>query len=157
MQSKLDIYDSDTAGTLYVKLMGEGARLLVDTVKALAEDNIKEIPQASIDEQSLKHAPKIFKHDTLIDWDKDVLSIHNLVRGLSPYPAAYTTFQGKFLKIYSSHYVVENPNSVPGTMDTDGKTYIRFAARNGWLYITELQQEGKKRMDIVSFLRGFRN
>ncbi|WP_276134877.1 methionyl-tRNA formyltransferase [Polluticoccus soli] len=156
LQKSTPIEPADNIGTLYERLMKMGGELLVETVKGLAEGTINEIPQQSVASSALKHAPKIFKETTLIDWDKPVLDIHNLVRGLSPYPVAYTMHNGKFLKIYISHAEAATHGKEPGTLDTDAKTYLRFAAKDGWLYLDELQQEGKKRMDVTSFLRGFR-
>lgn len=156
LQSKITIDPTDNVGTVYNKLMDEGGKLLVETVKGLAEGSLKEIPQADIANESLKHAPKIFKEHTVIDWNQPVEVIHNLVRGLSPYPAAYTVLHEKTFKIYTSHYEHASPTVSAGAYDTDHKSYLRFAAKDGWLYVDELQQEGKKRMDIVVFLRGFR-
>lgn len=156
LQKSTPIEPGDNIGTLYEKLMKMGGELLVETVKGLAEGTINEIPQQSVASTELKHAPKIFKETTLIDWSKSVAEIHNLVRGLSPYPAAYTMHNGKFLKIYASHAESTAHGKEPGTLDTDNKTYLRFATKDGWLYLDELQQEGKKRMDVTSFLRGFR-
>jgi len=156
LQSKIIIEPGDNVGTVYNKLMNEGGKLLVETVKGLAEGSLKEIPQADVVNESLKHAPKIFKEHTLIDWNQPVEAIHNLARGLSPHPAAYTLLQDKTFKIYTSHYEHTKPTVAIGSYDTDHKNYLRFAAKDGWLYVDELQQEGKKRMDVVSFLRGFR-
>lgn len=156
LQKKVVILPEDNIGSLYEKLMQAGAELLVETVKCLAADRLKEIQQADIPAGELKHAPKIFKEDTRIDWRKPASQIHNLIRGLSPYPAAFTILQDKTFKIYQSHIESATHNSDPGSYDTDGKTYLRFATVDGWLYADEVQQEGKKRMDIASFLRGFR-
>lgn len=156
LQSKIAIEPEDNVGTVYSKLMNEGGKLLVETVRRLAEGKLKEIPQANVAAESLMHAPKIFKEHTLIDWNQPVETIHNLVRGLSPYPAAYTMLQEKTLKIYTSHYEHGVPSIAAGNYNTNHKNYLRFAAKNGWLYVDELQQEGKKRMDVISFLRGFR-
>lgn len=156
LQKKVDIMPEDNVGSLYEKLMQAGAELLVTTVKALAAGQPEEIPQADIPVEKLKAAPKIFKEHTRIDWTKSVQDVHNLIRGLSPYPAAFTILQDKTFKIYSSHTEPATPGLSPGTYDTDGKTYLRFAAADGWVYADEVQQEGKKRMDIASFLRGFR-
>jgi len=156
MQERLPILPEDNIGTLYEKLMIAGGELLVKTINALADGTIKELPQNDIPAGDLKHAPKIFKEHTHIDWNKPVKSINDLIRGLSPIPAAYTEIGDKTAKIYRSHFTTEQPNKAPGAYDTDSKTYLRFAATDGWLYIDELQQEGKKRMDIESFLRGFR-
>jgi methionyl-tRNA formyltransferase len=156
LQKRMVIEPGDNIGSLYTKLMKAGGELLVETVKGIADGSIYELPQQDIPAGELKHAPKIFKEHTLINWGKPVKDIHNLVRGLSPYPAAYTMLQGKFLKIYASHFDVAAHGKEPGTLDTDNRTYLRFAGADGWLYVDELQQEGKKRMDVASFLRGFR-
>jgi methionyl-tRNA formyltransferase len=156
LQKSTPIEADDNIGTLYERLMKMGGELLVETVQGLAAGTIREIPQQSRPASELKHAPKIFKEDTLIDWSKPVKDIHNRVRGLSPHPAAYTMYSGKFMKIYASHCEVAAHGKEPGTLDTDNKTYLRFAANDGWLYADELQQEGKKRMEVTSFLRGFR-
>lgn len=155
-QRRIAIDVSDNIGSLYEKLMRAGGELLVETVKGIAEGSLQEMPQDTFPAANLKHAPKIFKEDTLIDWNRPARDIHNLVRGLSPHPVAYTMLHDKFLKIYTSHFIAERHDKAPGTLDTDHKTYLRFATPDGWLYADELQQEGKKRMDVASFLRGFR-
>ncbi len=156
LQEKLKIKPGDNVGVLHDKLMAAGASLLVTTIKGLAAGTLKEIPQANIAVENLKHAPKIFKETTLINWDKPVAEIDNMIRGLSPYPAAYTLLRDKSIKIFSSDYRIESHHSQPGSYDTDHATYLRFAGIDGWLYIEELQQEGKKRMEVEDFLRGFR-
>lgn len=156
MQQKVAILPEDNIGSLYQKLMEEGGKLLVATVKGLAEGTLQDIPQDAVAEAALKHAPKIFKEDTLINWTKTAKEIHDLVRGMSPIPGAYTMLQGKTFKIYKSHYESAAPGAEPGSYNTDGKSYLRFAAADGWLYADEVQAEGKKRMPISDFLRGFR-
>jgi methionyl-tRNA formyltransferase len=156
LQKEVEITPHDNIGSLYEKLMQAGAELLVETVKGLAAGTLKEIPQADIPADKLKSAPKIFKEHTRIDWNKPVQDVHNLIRGLSPYPVAFTVLQDKVFKIYTSHTEPVAHTIAPGTYDTDGKAYLRFAAADGWVYADEVQQEGKKRMDIASFLRGFR-
>jgi len=156
MQQKVVILPEDNIGTLYQKLMEEGGKLLVATVKGLAEGALQGIPQDAVAEAALKHAPKIFKEDTLISWTKTAKEIHDLVRGMSPIPGAYTMLQGKTFKIYKSHYENAATFAEPGSYNTDGKSYLRFAAADGWLYADEVQAEGKKRMPIGDFLRGFR-
>lgn len=156
LQEHVRILPEDNVGSLYEKLMQQGGELLVKTIKGLADGSIQEVPQNNIPTDELRHAPKIFKEHTHIDWNKPVQEIHNLVRGMSPVPGAYTELAGKSAKIYRSYYSTEVPDRAPGEYDTDMKSYLRFAAKDGWLYVDELQQEGKKRMDITSFLRGFR-
>lgn len=156
LQRKVAIEADDNVGLIYEKLMNEGAELLVETIKGLAADTLTEIPQDNVPVEELKHAPKIFKEDTRIDWSKSVSSIHNLIRGLSPYPAAFTELQSNVLKIYKDRYEHTEPGVAVGSYDTDGKTYLRFAASDGWVYAEDVQLQGKKRMPVVDFLRGFR-
>lgn len=156
MQDRVAILPEDNIGTLYEKLMRAGGELLVKTVKGFADGTLKELPQQEATTAELKHAPKIFKEDTRIDWTKPVVDIHNLVRGMSPVPAAFTMLGDKFLKIYGSHYEQSAHGKQPDTLDTDGKTYFRFAAADGWLYADDVQLEGKKRMGVEDFLRGWR-
>lgn len=156
LQKEVPILPEDNVGTLYEKLMHAGAELLVTTVKRLAKGDIEEIPQSHIPDSELRHAPKIFKEHTLIDWNRPAKTIHDQVRGLSPYPAAYTLLKDKTVKVFATEPLVEAHNAAPGTYDTDHSTYLRFAAGDGWIYIKELQMEGKKRMNVVEFLRGFR-
>jgi methionyl-tRNA formyltransferase len=155
LQSAVPITREDNAGSLHDKLKEEGASLLVRTVSELAEGDLKEQPQATA-ERELKHAPKLFKEHMRIDWLRPVDEVSNLIRGLSPYPAAFTNLNGKQVKIYKAH-AERGHATEPGSFDTDSKSYLRFAAADGWVYIDELQQEGKKKMDTVSFLRGFRS
>ncbi len=156
LQAKVPIGEEDNAGTIHDRLMDEGARLLVRTVKGLAEGSITEVSQQSIVSGALKHAPKIFKEDMRIDWSKGVEEIRNLVRGLSPYPAAFTSLNDKQVKAYKVHTEKATHTVNPGEFETDHKHWLRFAAADGWVYLEELQQEGKKKMDIEAFLRGFR-
>lgn len=156
LQEQVPILAEDNVGTLYAKLMQAGAGLLVTTVKGLAADELEEKPQASLPTEQLKAAPKIFKEDTLIDWSKPVEVVHNHIRGLSPYPVAYTMLGDKVFKIFESHTELANHSKELGAYETDGKTYLRFAAKDGWVYADDVQQQGKKRMPVVDFLRGFR-
>lgn len=155
LRQKVAILPEDNAGTIHDKLMVAGAELLVKTVKGLAENTIEEIPQDTIAEP-LRHAPKIFKEDMRIDWNKDAQAIINHIRGLSPYPAAFTTLEGKNIKIFTAKMENGRPNISTGNYETDHKTFLRFAAKDAWVSILDLQQEGKKRMEIKAFLSGFR-
>lgn len=154
LQEKVPILPEDTIGTLYEKLMQKGADLLLDTVAGLRDNTIQEQPQEL--DIVPRHAPKIYKEDGQINWEKPVAELHNLVRGLSPYPAAYTYIAGKQLKIFTSEYEIADTNMLPGAYETDGKKYLKFAAKDGWLYCKEVQYEGKKKMPVGDFLRGFR-
>ena len=157
LQQKVPVLPEDTAGTLHDKLMIAGAELLVTTVKGLAEGTVHELSQNDIQDADIKHAPKIYKEHTLIDWGRSVNEINNFIRGLSPYPAAYTILNNKTVKIYKAHVFEEPVELTPGRMQTDHSTYLRFAATDGWVYIDDLQLEGKKRMKVVDFLRGYRS
>ena len=155
LQESLPILPEDNAGTLHDKLMAAGAMLLVRTLEGLAAGSIEPQPQPE-ESRGLRHAPKIFKEDTRINWELMAEEAHNFIRGLSPYPAAFAIVAEKTLKIFRSSFVLQSPLPPPGTPETDGKTYLRIAARDGWVYLEELQQEGKKRMEVAAFLRGFR-
>lgn len=161
LQEPIPILPTENAGQLHDKMKLIGAALLVKTVQQLALGTLKEIPQselASSEAQSIKHAPKIFTETCLINWEQPAENIYNLIRGLSPYPGAFTYLDGKKLKIYQA--TIDNASSkniLPGTFLTDGKSELKVAALNGWLHITDLQLEGKKRMDVASFLRGHRH
>lgn len=156
LQESVPITANDNAGTVHDKLMGAGAALLVKTILGLSDGSIEERPQTSAT-SPLKHAPKIFKEDMRIDWNKTTTEIYNLIRGLSPYPAAFSLLNDKQIKIYESHIEPATTGLAAGAFDTDHKTYLRLVANDGWVYIDELQMEGKKRMKIEEFLRGFRS
>lgn len=158
---KVNIAEGETAGDLHDKLMNVGARLLVQTVKAIEENNYKETPQTALVQedsgiQEPKHAPKIFKETCSIDWNKPVRQVYNLIRGLSPYPAAFTSLDGKTLKIYTAVQEAEQPQIQPGEYLSDGKTFLKFACQDGFISLKNIQLEGKKRIDIAEFLRGYR-
>lgn len=155
--TEVPISETDNAGDLHDKLMVAGAELLIKTVNAIKTGNINPIPQDDLGENSeLKHAPKIFKEDCLINWNKSTEEVYNLIRGLSPYPAAFTHLDGKVLKIYSAEKEITAHDDLPGSYQSDGKTSLKFAAGDGYLKLTEVQIEGKKRMLVSDFLRGFR-
>lgn len=152
-QEKVAIGENTTAGELHDSLMEAGAELVVKTLNAIEEGNYKEIPQADIPDA--KHAPKIFKEDCKIDWTKEIQDIHNHIRGLSPYPAAWTKLGGKNLKVFNTTKEVVKHTQPIGIIDSDNKTYIKVAVNGGYLNIHTLQLEGKKRMETEEFLRGF--
>jgi methionyl-tRNA formyltransferase len=154
LQDRIAILPEDNAGSIHDKLMVAGAELLVKTLDGLAKGTIQ--PQPQQEDAHLKHAPKIFKEDTRVNWEKGAEDVHNFIRGLSPHPTAFTTIGQKTMKIYRSRFKQESHNVHPGTPETDAKTYLRVAASDGWVYLEEVQQEGKKRMLIADFLRGFR-
>lgn len=154
LQKECAILPEDNMGTMYEKLMALGADLLIETVNGLIDNSISEQNQ----DLSLEiiHAPKIFKENCKIEWNNNAESIHNLIRGLSPYPAAFTFLEEKQLKIYISSFELKEHKIPPGTFETDGKSMLRFATIDGWVNCLNIQFEGKKRMDIADFLRGWR-
>lgn len=156
LQSKTPIFKEDNSSTVYQRLMLMGAELLVNTLRQLEAGSLQEVPQDHIEESTIKHAPKLFKENLQIDFNKPAAELVNFIRGLAPFPTAYTFLEQKQLKVFLAHVVNEAPQVAVGTMQTDAKSYIRFACPDAWLYIDELQLEGKKRMETIAFLRGFR-
>jgi methionyl-tRNA formyltransferase len=144
----------ENAGELHDKLMETGATLLVETIAAVESNTYKEVPQELHEDQ--KHAPKIFKEFCEINWNQPVQQIHNHIRGLSPYPTAFTKLQDKNLKVFKAEMEAANHEETPGSFKTDGKTFLKFAALDGYLKLTDIQYEGKKRMQTEEFLRGMR-
>ncbi len=152
-QDKEPISADDTAGTVYERLMHRGANLVLKTVEAISEGKYTPKPQQW--EGDIKLAPKIFKETCKINWIQDTDSIYNFIRGLAPYPAAWTELNGKTCKILKAKkFVTSSANGEPGTYTTDNKTFLHFSTDNGLLAIEELQLEGKKKMTIEEFLRG---
>jgi methionyl-tRNA formyltransferase len=159
LQEKIIIGENDTAGELHDIMKEIGANVLVTTIKGIEDGSLQETDQSVAIEQfqgELRHAPKLFTDTCTIDWNKSTDEIHNLVRGLSPYPGAITKLNGKILKIYKSSKEITMPSHAAGERDTDGKTYLKFACTDGYIYATEIQLEGKKRIGIEDFLRGYR-
>ena len=154
-QEKILIREDENVGELYSELMQLGAKVLCKTVDAIADNNFPQIPQDHITE--IKHAPKIFKETCKIDWNKDVDYIYNFIRGLSPYSAAFTTLDGKVFKIFSCEKksFTSLRSRTSSQYETDGKTFLRFYCSNGLIEVKECQAEGKKKMTVEEFLRGY--
>ena len=153
-QEKEPIHDSDDVGSLYERLMMKGAQLVLKTVMAIETDSYPSVAQPL--EIEVKHAPKIFKETCQIYWSQSSGQIINFVRGLSPYPSAWTIFKGKTYKIFkvrNSKFEIRN-SKPPGEFETDNKNYLYIKTSNGWISIEELQPEGKKRMTVQEFFRG---
>src|SRR6056297_145258 len=154
MQHNVNIYPNDTAGTLHDKLMVTGASILSATVKEIEEGTAEAAPQIK---KSDKSAPKIYREDCEIDWSKDGRVIHNFIRGLSPYPAAWTTFtkNGKpfTAKIFMGHFAKEDHDMIPGILKIN-ENKLAIAVKRGWYEIQELQPQSKKRVTAEEFLRG---
>lgn len=164
LQDKIKINEDDNVGNVHDKLMTIGAELVLKTVQAIEENKVEQKSQISnlTSQIQLKHAPKIFKETCLIDWSKPAKEVYDFIRGLSPYPTAYTYLDDKVLKIFASQISQSNysldVNHQLSTINykTDNKTYLSFKCADAYLDILELQLEGKKRMKIDEFLRGYK-
>lgn len=156
-QQKIPITETDNAETIHDRLMELGAKLVVDTVDAILSGSVTAFDQE--DTKELKPAPKLFKETCEIDWSKSTKEIYDFIRGLSPYPAAWTeliTDQGQVLniKVFDTEKLSETPDSKPGTLVSDGKTLLKVSTKDGFILLKSIQQAGKKRMSTVDFLRG---
>lgn len=160
-QAKTAINEQMNAGELHDTLMEIGAELVLQTVNEIEQNNVHPISQEetmkrnSLKESDLKHAPKIFKEDMKINWDRTAKEVYQHIKGLSPYPTAFTQLNQLGLKIYDAE-ISENLLLTPGEYQTDGKTFLKFQCKDGSISITDLQLEGKKRMKVEEFLRGNR-
>lgn len=158
LQESFPIGEDATTGEVHDHMKEVGAKLLVKTVEGLMNKTLVEKTQSSIvsgETAVLKHAPKIFTETCKIDFSKTVEEVHNLIRGLSPFPGAFTTLHDKMLKIYRSKKEITTQR-LPAEFITDGKTYLKFACSDGYVHLLEIQLEGKKKMLIEDFLRGYR-
>jgi len=161
-QVRVPIADTDDVGVIHDRLMLLGGRLVTETVDAILDGTVKSIPQeemAVVGE--LRPAPKIFRETCRIDWNRPVKRIYDFVRGLSPYPAAWTELHrpdGETIvaKVFETEKIETHHELSPGTLLTDGKNYIRIAAADGFVGIRSLQLPGKKRLGTDELLRGFR-
>ena len=161
-QVRCPILPSDNIGTLYDKLMNIGSGLVIETVEKIAEGNISPIVQSHIPDSELKPAPKIFKEDCLIDWTMEGEQIVNFVRGLSPYPAAWSymykdNVEVNSAKIFSVSFEKAAHQRNEGEVCTDGRTMLKVACKDGWISLDEVQLAGKRRMAIRDLLLGLRD
>jgi methionyl-tRNA formyltransferase len=162
-QEKVSIGKDENAGELHDKLMKIGAKLVVKTVKAISTGNYELTDQSGLlPNREIKKAPKINKEDCKIHWNKNIADLYNFIRGLSPYPAAWTEFiseTGKLIsvKIFESEINKTEHKAPLGKIESDGKSYLRIAVNSGYLNLTRLQVAGKKKLGIKNFLRGFKN
>ena len=161
-QVRVPIEDTDNVGIVYDKLMMLGGDLVLETVEAILAGTIHPIPQEELilPETELRPAPKIFKDTCRIDWSKGVKRVYDFVRGLSPYPAAWTELvfpdgNRQVVKVYETQKVFTEHTQGVGKVDTDGKTYLRIAVPDGYVNLITLQLAGKKRMNVGDFLRGY--
>ncbi|MFW5781458.1 MAG: methionyl-tRNA formyltransferase [Bacteroidota bacterium] len=163
-QEKVDIAPDETAGDLHDKLMIAGAELVLKTVQAIQNDEVIPLEQdeAGGNQLELKQAPQIQKEDCRIHWYEPVIDIYNLIRGMSPYPAAYTYLTtGEEtrlqMKIYRAECQHENKGEQPGTLVTDYKKYLKIAAPDGYINLKEIQLEGRRRVEVTQFLPGMKD
>ena len=175
LQESIPIGENETAGEVHDKMKEIGAQLVVRTIEGIKEGALKETSQEdllnaksetlnagathsafSTQHSALKHAPKIFSADCKIDWTKTADEIHNLIRGLSPFPGAFTELGDKTIKVFKSEKEHIIPTTKPGRWESDKMTFLKFAARDGYILLKDVQLEGKKRMSIEDFLRGYR-
>lgn len=152
-QEHIPIGENETAGELHDRMMEAGAELVLKSVQALENKTVVPFPQ---EETEATHAPKIFTETCRIDFQKPLQTVHNFVRGLSPYPGAWTELDGKTLKILRAQKINGAPSVPPGTFISDGKNHLRVSTSDGFLEILELQMEGKRRMSVKEFLNGYR-
>ncbi len=162
-QIKIEIGDDEDFGHLHDRMMQEGAKLVVRTVDDIVHNRVKPVSQNELYDKNtvLYPAPKLFKEDCRIDWQDEVQNIYNKIRGLSPHPAAFTGLSLKdgnelILKVYRAAPEVCESSDQAGSFLSDGKTYLKVSAANGYVHLLEVQLEGKKRMAVADFLRGFK-
>lgn len=162
-QVRVPIADTDNVEVVYERLMRLGGDLVLKTVDAILEGSVKTIPQEELAQVGeLRPAPKIFKETCRVDWTIGVKRIYDFVRGLSPYPAAWTELYQEgtdpvMLKIFETEKLFCEHSLAPGTIVTDCKTYFKIASSDGYVNVLSLQLAGKKRMEINDFLRGYRH
>jgi methionyl-tRNA formyltransferase len=160
-QEEVSIAEDEDVGSLYNRLMNIGADLVLKTVKAIAAGTAPSIPQASIEIEDLKAAPKIYKETCHINWNETANKIHNLIRGLSPHPGAFFYLdkgnnENLLIKVYKSKPEIISHSLAIGTLISDNKKVLKVACINGFVHILEIQASGKKRMNSEEFLRGFK-
>ena len=153
VQKKCAITEDDTAGTLHDKLMYLGADAVIETLDQIASGEEKAIPQE--DNSNLKAAPKLYTANTEIDWNNTAKSIRNMVRGLSPYPVAHSTFDGKKLLVYAVETETVEHNHSQGTFVSDGKRFLKVAVADGFITLQNIKVQGKRQMAIRDFLNGY--
>ena len=154
---KMPILPEDNAGSLHDRLMEAGAELVTLTIDRIAEGNVIPLSQMDIPEEGLQPAPKIFKEDCHVDWSRSGPEIVNFIRGLSPYPGAWTEFEETTLKLFDGRFTPAEHGSSQGTVDFSEKGVVRVACKNGWIDITELQPAGKRRMTAKEYFNGLKS
>lgn len=157
---EMPILPEDNAGSLHDRLMEAGTGLVTQTVDRIAEGNVAPLSQMDIPEDSLKQAPKIFKNDCRVDWTKPGREIADLIRGLSPYPAAWSVMYDaegneiSTVKLFNGSFTAEGHGCEPGTVDLSDRGVMKVACPDGWIAVTDLQPAGKRRMTAAEFRNG---
>ena len=159
MRERVVIRPDETAGELHDELMLLGNQVVVETIRKIEQGETHAIEQAQMEQGELRPAPKISKEFCRIDWKQDIQSVYNHIRGLSPYPAAHTLLVSDSgeqieMKVFVTEKEICPTNLEPSAVVTDNKKFLKVALRDGFLHLVEVQQAGKKRMDIADFLRG---
>lgn len=152
-QEKVKIGTDETAGELHDRLMLLGARVVLKTVNSIKMGTIELKVQDNV---KVTHAPKIFTDDCEIDWNNNVDKIYDFIRGLSPYPGAWTKVDRKVFKIFKSTKERVNHNQKPGLIMSDGKKFLKITTKDGYINALEIKIEGKRKMDVKSFLNGYK-
>lgn len=153
LQHRMAIGEEDNAGSLHDKLMTAGSALVVDTIAGIADDSLHPRKQEDFNIE-LPIAPKIFREQCEIDFSSSAKTVHDFIRGLSPYPGAWTTISGQNCKVFAAEYHEMAHDMEEGDIRSDGKTFISMACSDGQISVKELQLAGKKRMEVSEFLRG---
>ena len=152
-QEKMSIGPNETAGEVHDRMMQLGAKVVLETVQAIESGSVQLKKQ---DETLVSKAPKIFRETCEIQFDQTASQVHNFIRGLSPYPGAWTLLDGVECKILKAAPEIIPTNLSPGSWSSDGKSFLKIACRDGFIQLLELQLQGRKRMDVKSFLNGYR-
>ena len=155
-QVRIPIEETDNLEVVHDKLMVLSGQLVKETVDNIIAGTVTSIPQDHFKDVPLTPAPKIFRETCRIDWNQPTKRVYDFIRGLSPYPAAWTTLEGKSVKLYQVEKDTDTPHRTPGTLLTDGKNYLKVATADGWLNIQVMQLEGKKKMAVNDLLRGLK-
>lgn len=164
MQERTPIAENENVGDIHDRLMMIGAKAVLDTVDMLLDENVNATPQESLytSATELRPAPKIFKETCIINWEQTAKKVHDFVRGLSPYPAAWTTLisqdgKAQVLKIYKTEYIDEAHSLTPGSLILSDKKTLDVAVTDGFIRLQTVQLAGKKQMSIADFLNGFKD
>ncbi len=155
-QVKIPIEETDNVEVVHDKLMMLSGKLVTETVDNIIAGTVTSVPQDHFKDVPLTPAPKIFRETCRIDWNQPTKCIYDFIRGLSPYPAAWTTLEGKSVKIYEAEKEETKATEKPGLISTDNKNNLKVATADGWLHIKTLQLEGKKKMPVTDLLRGLK-